>query len=324
MTGTGTFLSKVKDLSEVRSGLKVQVWGGTETGKSHDAYLHMPRPAVVVDGDVSGERFQHTLTPDRGAVKHFGPDVIPDLETLVAFLEEFASTPEWYKQYKSLIVDSLTIYTDDKVERLGIDQTSDARDNRGKGQTDYAKITKKLTRLIRKISALGVHVYIIAEERTKYEGSKPVESQDASAKGKSSLSPTKFTFPFDLIIQKSTKDTAVIRKSRFDEFKKDQKITGYDAANVIGKIVEGQIKKVVGLDSFDPECNEQEELMELLKSLGSDQRGGKIPKAEMQQYLLLAKDNSKTPSEFAAAIADVKAKYGEGVAAAPAAATAAA
>ena len=84
----GSFLDQVEDSTQITHGAKVQVWGGPETGKSHDAYENLPRPLIVVDADVSSARF----TDDRfEGFKRLGPDKIPDVDALVAFLEEFVS-----------------------------------------------------------------------------------------------------------------------------------------------------------------------------------------------------------------------------------------
>ena len=50
---TPRFLDEVEDSASLAMGAKVQVWGGPETGKSHDAYENLPRPLIVLDSDVS-------------------------------------------------------------------------------------------------------------------------------------------------------------------------------------------------------------------------------------------------------------------------------
>src|SRR5206468_3713423 len=134
------------------------------TGKSHDAYENLPRPLIVVDSDVSAALFND----DRfEGFKRLGPDKVPDLETLVAFLDEFTSDVRWYRSYKSLLIDSLTQFVDPKVAELGIDNSSAAPAanldelqgaprsralaEQGRAQADWARIAKELTRLIRKV-----------------------------------------------------------------------------------------------------------------------------------------------------------------------------
>ncbi|HUS60619.1 MAG TPA: AAA family ATPase, partial [Acidimicrobiales bacterium] len=298
---TTRFLDQVEDSTQLAMGAKVQVWGGPETGKSHDAYENLPRPLIVVDSDVSAGLFND----DRfESFKRLGPDKIPDLETLVAFLDEFTSDPRWYRSYKSLLIDSLTQFVDPKVAELGIDnssaapaahvdelqgaQRSRAIAEQGRAQADWARIAKELTRLIRKVSALGVHIYVVAEERTKFVGNRPGDGEEGA---KSSLSPKKFTHAFDLIVQKTTRSEVVIRKSRYRGWAKDQKLNGYRAAAELAGVFGGSTTKAPGLDDFDPATSAHEELMELLKSLGSDARGGKIPLAKMREYLATARNN---------------------------------
>jgi hypothetical protein len=318
---TARFLDQIEDSDQLAMGAKIQVWGGPETGKSHDAYENLPRPLIVVDSDVSAGLFND----DRfEGFKRLGPDKIPDLETLVAFLDEFTSDPRWYRSYKSLLIDSLTQFVDPKVAELGIDNSSAAPTARvdelqgasrsraiaeqGRAQADWARIAKELNRLIRKVSALGVHIYVVAEERTKFVGNRPGDGDDGA---KSSLSPKKFTHAFDLIVQKTSRSDVVVRKSRYRAWGKDQKVSGYDAARDLAPILGGAAPKVAGLDDFDPATGAHEELMELLRSLGSDARGGLIPLAKMRQYLAVAKDNTASDAEVRKVLAEVKKGYGE-------------
>jgi hypothetical protein len=318
---TSRFLDQVEDSRDIVTGAKIQVWGGPETGKSHDAYENLPRPLIAIDSDVSAALF----ADDRfEGFKRLGPDKIPDLETLIAFLEEFTSDPRWYRSFKSLLIDSLTQFVDPKVAELGIDNSSAAPTanvdelqgaarsralaEQGRAQADWARIAKELTRLIRKVSALGVHVYVVAEERTKFQGNRPGDGEEGA---KSSLSPKKFTHAFDLILQKTDRGEVVVRKSRYRKWRKDQKVAGYRAARELLPIFTGTEQKAAGLEDFDPATNAHDELLELLKALGSDARGGAIPVARMRGYLEVAKNNDLPEPEVRKVINEVKRTYGE-------------
>ena len=318
---TPRFLDRVEDSAQITTGTKVQVWGGPETGKSHDAYENLPRPLIVVDSDVSAGLFND----DRfEGFKRLGPDTVPDLETLVAFLDEFTSDPRWYRSYKSLMIDSLTQFVDPKVASLGIDNSSAAPAahvdelqgaarsralaEQGRAQADWARIAKELTRLIRKVSALGVHVYVVAEERTQFVGNRPGEGEQGA---KSSLSPKKFTHAFDLILQKTTRTDVIVRKTRYRKWAKDQKLAGFAARRDLAPILQGSEQKAAGLEGFDPGTGSHEELMELLKSLGSDVKGGRIPLAKMKEYLAIATNNSLAEGEVRRTIGEVKRAFGE-------------
>jgi hypothetical protein len=320
-TATARFFDQVEDSTQITHGAKVQVWGGPETGKSHDAYENLPRPLIVVDSDVSSALF----TDDRfEGFKRLGPDKVPDLETLIAFLDEFTSDPRWYKSYKSLLIDSLTQFVDPKVAQLGIDNSSAgatahieelqgaargrALAEQGRAQADWARIAKELTRLVRKVSALGVHIYVVAEERTAFVGNRPGDGENGA---KSSLSPKKFTHAFDLILQKTSKSDVIVRKTRFRKWTKDQRIAAYKAQRDLGAVFTGRELKAAGLEGFDPSTTAHEELMELLKGLGSDVKGGRIPLAKMREYLALANDNDRSESEVRSAINEVKKTFGE-------------
>lgn len=316
------FLDQVEDSAQLAMGAKIQVWGGPETGKSHDAYENLPRPLIVVDSDVSAGLFND----DRfEGFKRLGPDKIPDLETLIAFLDEFTTDPRWYTAYRSLLVDSLTQFVDPKVAELGIDNSSAAPTahvdelhggarsraiaDQGRAQADWARIAKELTRLIRKVSALGVNVYVVAEERTRFVGNRPGDGEEGA---KSSLSPKKFTHAFDLILQKTAKGEAVVRKTRYRKWSKDQRLDGYRAARDLAPILQGTEHKAAGLDDFDPATTAHEELMELLRTLGSDAKGGRIPLAKMREYLAVAKNNAAPAPDVRKVINEVKRAYGEG------------
>ena len=58
------------------------------------------------------------------------------------------------------------------------------------------------------------------------------------------------------------------------------------------------MQKSAGLDDFDPATTAHEELMDLLKTLGSDARGGRIPLAKMREYLAVAKNNDVAPTRI--------------------------
>jgi Ca2+-binding EF-hand superfamily protein len=73
----------------------------------------------------------------------------------------------------------------------------------------------------------------------------------------------------------------------------------------------GAVQKSAGLDDFDPATTAHEELIELLKTLGSDARGGKIPLAKMREYLAVAKNNDLAESEVRKVVNEVKRGYGE-------------
>jgi hypothetical protein len=210
-------------------------------------------------------------------------------------------------------VDSLTNLVDAKVAALGIDQSSEGRDG-GKGQVDFARAAKRLNRLLRRVSALGVHVYVTAEERTRYVGGRPAEGSD---RGKSSLSPTKFTHAFDLILQKLGEKEVVVHKSRYRKWRRGEKLTGYAAHQDLLPILLGREPKAAGLDGFDPATSAHEELMEVLRELGSTAKpGGRIPAAEMRRLLAAATDNDLAESSVRALAADVRKKYGAARAAA--------
>ena len=316
------FLDQVEDSTQLAMGAKIQVWGGPETGKSHDAYENLPRPLIVVDSDVSAGLFND----DRfEGFKRLGPDKVPDLETLVAFLDEFTSDPRWYRSYRSLLIDSLTQFVDPKVAELGIDNSSAAPAahvdelhggarsraiaDQGRAQADWARIAKELTRLIRKVSALGVHVYVVAEERTRFVGNRPGDGEEGA---KSSLSPKKFTHAFDLILQKTSRGEVVVRKTRYRKWKKGERLDGYRAARDLAPVLQGTEHKGAGLDDFDPATTAHEELMELLRTLGSDAKGGRIPLAKMREYLAAAKNNALAAPDVRKVINEVKRTYGEG------------
>lgn len=297
------FIDQVEDSADIQMGVKAQVWGASGTGKSHDAYENLPRPLVVVDPDVAAGLF----ADDRfEGFKRLGPDKVPDIEALIAFLEEFVSDPRWYKQFRAVLIDSLTNLVDAKVAELGIDQSSDGRD-RGKGQVDFARAAKRLTQLIRRVSGLGVHVYVTAEERIRYIGGKPAEGDD---RGRSSLSPTKFTHAFDVILEKRSEAQVVVRKSRYRKWKKDQRLDGYVASRDLAPILAGKEAKAAGLENFDPATPAHEELLELLRDIGSTAKpGGRIPVPEMRHLIQVASNNDLAEAQIRSVINDVRKRY---------------
>ena len=318
-TSPGRFLDQVEDSAHLVMGAKIQVWGGPETGKSHDAYENLPRPLIVIDSDVSAGLFND----DRFAgFNRLGPDRIPDLETLIAFLGEFTSDARWHRHFRSVLIDSLTQLVDPVVAELGIDNSSPALATiasgaagarsrtagvAGRAQADWARIAKELTRLIRRVSALGVHIYVVAEERTRFAGQRPGEGIDGA---KSSLSPKKFTHAFDLILQKISREEVIVRKSRYRGWAKDERLAAYAATRDLAPLLIGARAKRSGFRNFDPATASHEELFQLLQSLGSEARGGRIPLAAMHEYLALAKNNEASESDARRAINAIRRLYG--------------
>jgi len=102
-----------------------------------------------------------------------------------------------------------------------------------------------------------------------------------------------------------------VRKSRYRAWSKDQKLSGWLAARDLAAVLGGVVQKSAGLDDFDPATTAHEELMELLKTLGSDVRGGKIPLARMREYLAVAKDNELAERDVRKVLNEVKREFGE-------------
>jgi hypothetical protein len=311
------FADRLEDSSRLATGVKVQVWGGAETGKSHDAYEVLPRPLVVVDADVSASQF----ADDRFLpFKRLGPDAIPDFQACLAFLEEFTTEPRWHRTYRSLLIDSLTQLVDPQVAALGIDNSSVAIGvpcrtgagptgpaASGRAQADWARAAKALTRLIRQVSALGVHVYVIAEARTRFIGGRPGAGDDGLM---SSLSPRKFTHAFDLIVHKRSRDDVVVRKSRYRHLVTGQAIADYRAVRDLKPLLGGAAAPVADLATSDPSPIAHEEFLALLRSLGTIGRGGRIPAERMRTYLAAARDRTLQETVVRSLAVDVHERYG--------------
>jgi hypothetical protein len=288
---TPRFLDQVEDSASLAMGAKVQVWGGPETGQEPRRYENLPRPLIVVDSDRVGGLFND----DRfDGFKRLGPDKIPDLETLVAFLDEFTSEPRWYRGYKSLLIDSLTQFVDPKVAELGIDNSSAAprrtstscrarraaarSPEQGRAQADWARIAKELTRLIRKVSALG------RARVRRGRGADEVRRQPAGRRrGRRE------------VVALAEEVHARVRPHRAE----DLALGGRRAEDALSRLVEGSeaerggrqsrdlapcsaapCRRARGLDDFDPATTAHEELMDLLKTLAPTRGGGKIPLAK--------------------------------------------
>ena len=320
MTTRKRFLDQVEDSRDIVTGAKID-WGGPETGKSHDAYENLPRPLIAIDSDVSSalfadERFEgfKRLGPDkiprprdahrvpRGV--HERPAVVPHVQVAAHRLAHPVRGPQGRRARDRQLVRGAD---GERGGAAGRRAQPGAR-RAGRAQADWARIAKELTRLVRKVSALGVHVYVVAEERTRFQGNRPGDGEEGA---KSSLSPKKFTHAFDLILQKTDKGEVVVRKSRYRKWRKDQRVAGYRAAKELLPILTGAEQKAAGLEDFDPATNAHDELLELLKTLGSDARGGAIPVAKMRAYLETAKNNELPEAEVRRVINEVKRAYGE-------------
>ena len=152
-------------------------------------------------------------------------------------------------------------------------------------------------------------MYVVAEERTQFVGNRPGEGEQGA---KSSLSPKKFTHAFDLILQKVSRSEVVVRKTRYRKWAKDERLAGFAARRDLAPILQGAEQKAAGLDGFDPASAAHEELMELLKEIGSIAKGGRIPVPEMRAYIEIANNNELPEPQVRKAINEVKKKFGAG------------
>ncbi len=305
-----SYLSRAQESHSFQTGAKVMVFGGSLSGKSHDGYENLPRPLLVVDADTSADAFTDEARFD--AFRRLGLQHVPTADALLEFLEEFVSAPEeGSAKYRGLMIDSLTFYLDQKKRELKIDMSREAqqaaRDHQP-GQADYARYARRFNELIRRVSDHGVVVYVVDEARTVFEGKNIVTTDERK---RSSMGESKFTHPFDIILQKVSRERVIVHKSRYGKWQKGQKIETYRAARDLKPILDGREKKRRGLEDFDPATKAHDELMDLIRTLGSKSRGGVIEREDMERFFGAAQNNALSASDVREIINEIKRKFGD-------------
>lgn len=297
MAATTSFLSKVKKASELKLGTKLQLHGPSGSGKSHDIYKvlhHLGLKCLAIDSDATVDKF----TGREG----FGdPDSLHlfTIKELIGVMEEVIDEAKAGDRVcDALFVDSLSNIVDMEIRRRGIDVTTDGMADATKtAQADWARDARYVNLLMRQLSAFGIHFIVSAETRTRYKGAR---IDAATAYDVSALSPRKFRYPFDAIVHKSDRTTADIDKTRYEKWPNEGfVIKDWDAIRELGDILSFKAKKQVGLDDFNPFSQAHEDLMQLLKKIGTEARGGKLTNAEAKRLATMAK--SETPEEVVAA-----------------------
>jgi hypothetical protein len=297
---------------------KILVFAPSQMGKTHDALANLPRPMLFIDTDVSaksmseGGRFEDFDTPRQPVLT---------MEALITELREFVNDKEARTYYKSIVIDSLSVVWDRLTRELGVGQGGSTNPM---NQIKLASLSKELKELLKAPSAFGVVVYATAEARLKMErteGRRQNFNADAAV-ASAGLSEDKFFHAFDIVVGKTAQDKAIIAKSRYGSFKKGDVIENYQFATHIMPMVEGKVGRKVGADSFDPASVAQEDLYDLLRDLGSEPKGGKIPKEEMARLFGIATGDESFEPAARAAASDLRARYPSETAAEPALATA--
>lgn len=300
-------LDQAKDSDKLAFGAKILNYSASSLGKSHDFIVSAPRPLLVVDSDAQSNKFAD------GRFEKFKGVTIFDLPVLQATLDDLLgrATRKGEGVYQSVAIDSLTVIIDGRIRDLGID-ASDAEAAK-RGQATFAREVKQLAQTIRRLSAVGIHVCVTSEERNEYEGG---EVKRELAKAKSSLSVAKWRYLFDFVYRKTARDIIVVDKSRYVDWAEKTTYGEFDATVHLGPMFAGTAKRHRGVEAFNPATAVHEQLIDLLRSRGSQGRGGVIPDQQMSEYIALAHSDEDRERDVLDAIAEIDTRY-------PAAATAA-
>jgi AAA domain len=271
---TTSLLSQFKPASQLNLGVKIQIHGASQAGKSHDVYEAAHKLGLrmkVIDSDTSSDKFPQFGDPD--AKPLFA------ISDVIGFYEEVIYHAEQGNKVCDLILtDSLSNILDAEIRRRGIDVSKEGMDGQAKtAQADWARDARYLNLLVRMASALSIHTVVTAETRTRYTGNR-IDTNNAYEQ--SALSPRKFRYPFDVIIKKNGRDLVAIEKSRYEGWDEGTIVKGW-GAQMLMDVLSGKRKKKVGMSDFNPATEIHEELMNLLIKLGTKAKNGvlEVPEA---------------------------------------------
>lgn len=183
--------------------LKVFIYGPAKIGKS-TAAIQFPSPYWIdTERCADKKKYAELIDKQNGLVFQ-----TQDFDELLREVKELLTTRH---DYKTLVIDSLTILYNDLVEKAGLKHGTDFGRH-------YNEANKKVKHLLNLLLRLDMNVIITSHSKNEY-------GQNMAVLGQTFDCYKKLDYLFDLIIevQKRGKDrVALIKGSRFEQFHEDE------------------------------------------------------------------------------------------------------
>jgi RecA-family ATPase len=183
--------------------LKMFLYGPAKIGKS-TAAIQFPKPYWIdTEACADKKKYVELIEKHDGVVFQ-----TQDFDELLKEVRELLTTKH---EYKTLIIDSLTILYNDLVDKAGVKFGTDFGRH-------YNEANKKVKHLLNLLLRLDMNVIITSHSKNEY-------GQNMTVLGQTFDCYKKLDYLFDLIIevQKRGKErVAIIKGSRFEQFSEDE------------------------------------------------------------------------------------------------------
>lgn len=186
----------------IQKRLKVFFYGGAGVGKTTTS-IQFPKP-YIIDTERGAENSQYIemLKKHEGAIFQTS-DFDELLKEVMALLTE-------KHDFKTLIIDPLTIVYNDLIEKCSIQFGTEFGRH-------YNEANKKMKRLLALLIRLDMNVIITSHSKNEY-------GKDMTVLGQTYDCYKKLDYLFDLVLEvkvRGSERTAIVRKSRIDTFPVD-------------------------------------------------------------------------------------------------------
>jgi len=192
---------KAKKPSVVDCRLKALFYGAAGVGKTF-ASIQFPRPYIIdTEGSTNKPQYVKAIDSVDGAVL-----ITNDFDEMVNEVRELLTTKH---EYKTLVIDSLTLLYNDLLEKA-------ERKVGTEFGRHYGEANKRMKQLLNLLFRLDMNVIITAHSKNEY-------GQNLAVLGQTFDCYKKLDYLFDLVFeiqQRGTSRVGLVKKSRFETFKK--------------------------------------------------------------------------------------------------------
>lgn len=268
---------KAKKPAMIESRLKALFYGNAGVGKTMAA-IQFPKPYIIdTEGSTNKPQYVRAIEKVDGAVL-----MTVDFDEMVNEVRELLTTKH---EYKTLVIDSLTLLYNDLLEKAERKVGTDFGRH-------YGEANKRMKQLLNLLFRLDMNVIITSHSKNEY-------GQNLAILGQTFDCYKKLDYLFDLVfeIQKRGKDrVGLVKKSRIESFPDGESFpfSYEEIANRYGRAVLERDAVAQELAS-DEEVKEINRLIELLKvpeetytkwlEKGSSERWEDMPKDAIQKCI---------------------------------------
>jgi hypothetical protein len=252
----------------IKSRLKAFIYGPAKVGKS-TAAIQFPKP-YWIDTEACADKKKYAELVEKGDGLVFQTQ---DFDDVITEVKSLLTTKH---DYKTLVIDSLTILYNDLVDKAGIKHGTDFGRH-------YGEANKKVKHLLNLLLRLDMNVIITSHSKNEYGANMTVLGQTFDCY-------KKLDYLFDLIIevQKRGKErVALIKGTRLEGFSEDE-VFPFNYAEIAKRYDREVLERnAVEEKLASPEqCKELSRLIDLIK----------VPEDVWQKWL--DKSNSTSFSEM--------------------------